>query len=209
MGELVHPEAAAGAAGALRVVEHEELGADVAVDEVMRRAAQALVEPLGLGLRGALHDLRLQQAVAHQQRARDARADRLLVLPADDDAIDDRVHVLDVRRLQLGLVGDVDGLAVDDQTAAPLLAELGEDEVQVLAVDLEDRRAQLDLGALGKREDRFEDLARRSGSASARRCADSAPGRSSRTADSGSWRCPSACRPSIAGCCRPSSARSK
>ena len=42
-------------------------------------------------------------------------------------------------------------LAVDDQAAAPLLADLGEDELELLAVDLEDRRAQLDLGAFGQR----------------------------------------------------------
>ena len=79
----------------------------------------------------------------------------------DDEAVHDRVHVLDVRRLQLGLVGDVDRLAVDDQAPAAFLSDLGEHEVQVLAVDLEDRRAQLDLGALGQREDGLEDLARR------------------------------------------------
>ena len=53
-------------------------------------------------------------------------------------------------------------LPVDDQPAASLLPHLGEDEVQFLAVDLEDRRPKLDFGAFGQRQDRFDNLTRRS-----------------------------------------------
>ena len=67
MRELVDAEAAAGPAGALGIVEHEVLGLDAAVDEMMRRAAQALVEALGLGLARALDDLR--PASAHRRPA--------------------------------------------------------------------------------------------------------------------------------------------
>ena len=84
--QLVDAEAAAGPAGALRIVEHEVLGPDVAVDEVVRRAAQRLVEPLGLGLARALDDVDLQQPVADEQRRGDPGLDRLLVLAADDEA---------------------------------------------------------------------------------------------------------------------------
>jgi hypothetical protein len=118
----------------------------------------------------------LQQAVANQERARDAGLDRFLVLAAHDESIDDRVdhaggdrgadvvRALGCVRLALvglDVVGDVERLAVDDQAAAPFLSDLGENEVEILAVDLEDRRAKLDLRAFGKGEDRFEDLVRR------------------------------------------------
>ena len=68
--QLVDAEAAARAAGALGVVEHEVVGADVAVDEVVRRLQSALVEALGLRLARALADVDLHQPVADQQRAR-------------------------------------------------------------------------------------------------------------------------------------------
>ena len=103
MRELVDPEAAAGPAGALRIVEHEVLGLDVAVDKVMRLAAQAAVEALRLRLRRAFHHLHLHQAVAHQQRGGDPRLDRLFVLAADHEAVHHRVHVADLRFVQLDL----------------------------------------------------------------------------------------------------------
>ena len=43
----------------------------------------------------------------------------------------------------------------------PFLADLGEHELEVLAVDLEDRRAQLDRGPFRQRQDGLENLARR------------------------------------------------
>ena len=42
--QFVNPETAAGAAGTLGVVEHEVFGLDVAVDEMMRFAAQGAIE---------------------------------------------------------------------------------------------------------------------------------------------------------------------
>ena len=51
-------------------------------------------------------------------------------------------------------------------STAALLADLGEDDIEVLAVDLEDWRAQLDLGAFGERQNRLQDL---TGGASRRR----------------------------------------
>ena len=93
MRQLVDAQAAAGAAGALRVVEHEVLGLDVAVDEVVRLAAQPAIEPLRLRLARALDDVHLEQAVAHQQRGGDPGLDRLLVLAAHHEAVHHRVHV--------------------------------------------------------------------------------------------------------------------
>ena len=106
--------------------------------------------------------MHLHQAVADEQRAGDAGADRLFVPAAHDEAIDDDIHVADVRRLERDLLRQIVRLAVDDQTAAALLAKLGEHEVELLAVDLEDRSPQLDLRTLGQRQDRFQDLTRRS-----------------------------------------------
>ena len=171
--DLVDAEPAARPARALGVVELEELGADVSVDEALRRAAVGAVEAFGLALRRALRDVELHQPVANEQGARNAGLDGLLVLPPDDEAIDDGVDaggvdggsvtvvaLTVIGRIALDVVGDVEQRAVDDQPAAALLPHLGEDEIQILAVDLEDRRPQLDLGAFGKREHRFEDLAR-------------------------------------------------
>ena len=165
MRQLVDAEPAARAAGALRVVEDEELGTDVAIHEVMRRAAESLVEAVDVRLAGAfrafLDHVHLQQPVADEQRRGDARLDRLLVLASDDEAVDDGVDVADVRIVDGRLLGEIDRLAVDNQPAAAFLAHLGEDEVEILAVDLEHRRAQLDFGAVRQRQDGLEDLARR------------------------------------------------
>ena len=167
MRQLVDAEPSARPAGALGIVEDEIIRTDVAVDEVMRRAAQSLVEtrsvrlvrPFGLPLR-PINDVHLQQPVTDEQRRRDAGLDGFLVPAADDEAVDDGVHVANVGCLEGGFFRKVDALSVNDQAAAALLADLGEDEVEVLAVDLEDRRPQLDLGALGQRQNRLENLAR-------------------------------------------------
>ncbi len=185
MRELVDAKAAARPAGALGVVEDEVLGRDVAVHEMMRGAAHVLVEPLRLRFAGASRHMHLEQSVSDQQRGRNAGPDRLLVLPADDESIDDGRHVrgrgshtvpdqllhglAGLRRRPLGhlhdvrrdLGGDVHLFAVDDHSPAALLAHLREYEVELFAVDGKHRRPQLDLGAFGQRQDGFEDLARR------------------------------------------------
>src|SRR5579872_7310968 len=46
MRELVNPEATAGPARGLRIVEHEEGGTDIAVDEPVRRGRDAAIKPL-------------------------------------------------------------------------------------------------------------------------------------------------------------------
>ena len=157
----------------------------------------------------------LQQAVADEQRRGNAGLDRLLVLAADDEAIDDGVHLRGRRRAAAARLGFSRrvvcrlGSTVSDRSIGlpstirrrqPFLRSSVKSTSSVFAVDLEHRRAQLDLGALRQREDRFEDLARRCGSAPARRCGGNAAGRSWRTAGSGSWRCRSSCRRSSAGC---------
>ena len=92
---LLDAEPAAGAAGALRVVEDEPVRLDVAVHEAVGLAARRPVESLGVGLARPLHDLDLHQPVADEERRGDPRLDRLLVLATDDEAVDDRVHVAD------------------------------------------------------------------------------------------------------------------
>ena len=115
--------------------------------------------------------MQLDQAVADEERRREAGLDRLLVRAADDEPIDDGVDVLDVigvaRRtplvpaLAFDSIGDVDQLSVDDHPSAALPPHFGEHDVEILAVNLEHRRAQLDLGALRQRQNRLEDLAGR------------------------------------------------
>ena len=120
MRELVYAEAATGAACALRIVEHEIARSDVAVDEVVRGAAQAIVEALALRFARALADVHLEEPVAHEQRGGDARANRLLVLPSDHEPIDHRLHRLHAGGVNVHVAGDVDRLAVDDQLPAAL-----------------------------------------------------------------------------------------
>ena len=109
----------------------------------------------------ALDDLSLEQPIAHQQSRGDRGLDRLFVLAADHQAVHDRVHVPDLRFVEFDLFGDVHRLAVDDQLPATLLPRVGQDEIELLAVHLEQRRAQLDLRALRERQDGLQDLARR------------------------------------------------
>ena len=157
--QLVHAEAAARPARALGVVEHEELGRDVAVHEVVGGAAGA-VQPRRVGLRRAFEHLDLEQAVTHQQRGGDAGLDRLFVPPPNDEAVDDRVHVRDLVFVERDFFRNVHRMAVHNKAPDTLLPDFRQDKIQLLAVDLEDRGAQLDLGALRQRQDRFEDLAR-------------------------------------------------
>ena len=127
----------------------------------MRAAGDALVEPLRVSLARALADVDLDQSVADEQRRRDAGLDRLLVPAADDEAIDDGVHVLDVRGVEIGLSDKSMARPSTISRRHALLPQLGEHEIEIFAVDLEDRRAQLDLGAVRQRQDGLEDLARR------------------------------------------------
>src|SRR5205814_9753248 len=139
MRELVNAKAAARSACALGKIEDEILRPDAAIHEMMLGAAQPLIKTLGVRLRRALHDFDLHEPIADEQRRRHGGLDRLLVSPADDDPIDDRVHLPHFRLVELDLRRDVDRLAVDDEAAYPFLPQLGEDEIELLAVDLERR----------------------------------------------------------------------
>ena len=89
----------------------------------MCRAAQALVETLARRLARALADVHLQQAIAYEQRSRDARTNRLLVLASDHEPIDHRLHRLHAGGVNVHVTRDVDRLAVDDQLPATLSSE--------------------------------------------------------------------------------------
>jgi hypothetical protein len=103
----------------------------------------------------------LEKTVAHEQRAHDAGLEGFLVLPADDETVDDRVHVLDRVVIDLHVVREVHRFAVHDETPAAFLPNLREDDVELFSVDLEDGRTELDFRALRQRENRVEDLAGR------------------------------------------------
>src|SRR4029079_1128693 len=55
-------------------------------------------------------------------------------------------------------VRQVDGLPVDEDPPAALLPHFGKEDVEILAVDRKDGGAKLDLRAIRKGEDRFENL---------------------------------------------------
>ncbi len=125
----------------------------------------------------------LHEPVAHQQRRRNARLDRFLVLPAHQKPVDHGIHVRDLLFVQLRFRGNVDSLTVDNQNPATLLTNLSKNEVQILAILLENRRSQLHMRALRQRQERFQNLAASCPRAQARRCAGNAARQSSRTTD--------------------------
>ena len=158
MRALVRADAAAGAAGALRIVEHEEVRHDVAEDQGMGGAAEGLRELLCLGLRRTANDGRGHQRIAHAQRVFNRRLELPLDVRRNRQLIDQR-RELGIAGQALGhFLGEVDALAVDVHEAAAELADFVEDELRRLAVHLEDRRPQLHLGARRQGEERFEDL---------------------------------------------------
>src|SRR5438045_2950827 len=116
MSKLIYAEPAACPTGAFGIVEDEIARPNVAVDEVMRLAAQRAIELFGVGLARALQDLNLQEPVADEQRRGDRRLDGLLTLATDRQPIDDGIHVPHLRLVaDHDLRRDVDALTIDDQ----------------------------------------------------------------------------------------------
>src|SRR5579872_5102517 len=144
MRYLVDPETAAGPAGTLGVIEHEVLGFDTAVDNVVCRAAESFVEAICLTFARTFQDFNLQKSVADEQRGRDSGFDGLLVFWADDEAVDHSVHVLDGSLVDGHFGGDVHAFAVNHDFAAAFLAHLRKNVIELFAVDREYRSAQLD-----------------------------------------------------------------
>src|SRR5262252_9118214 len=136
MGDFVHAEPAASAAGAFRIVEDKVFGFDSSVNEMVRWAAQALIETLPLGLGASADYLNLNQAVAHQQSRGDSSFDGLFVSAADHEPVDDRIDITNTRTIDIDFRGDVNRLSIDEQEPATLLADLCEYEVQLFAVNL-------------------------------------------------------------------------
>ena len=159
MGKLLHSKAAAGAAGALGVVEHEVLWLDVAIYESMSLAAKVSIKTILPSLGYTFRDVDLDDSVSYKECAGDTGFDGLFVLDAYKEAVHNGVHVDDLRFIKLDFSGDVDGLAVNDEDAAPFLADFGEHVVEVLSVLLEYWCPQFDFRAFRKREDRLENLA--------------------------------------------------
>src|SRR5260370_527247 len=81
--------------------EHEVLRLDIAINEVMRFAAQPAVEPLHVCLARPLEDVYLEQPIANKQRGGDSGLDGFFMLAADHKAVHHSVHVLDLRIVEL------------------------------------------------------------------------------------------------------------
>src|SRR5215469_6446560 len=76
--------------------------------------------------------------------------------------VDDGLHPLHSSLIDVDLAGEVHALAVDDEPAAALLAHFGENEIQLLSVLFEYGSPQFNLRPFRERQNRLEDLARRS-----------------------------------------------
>jgi hypothetical protein len=150
MCELVRSDTSTRAAGAFRIVEHEINGPDVAVDQTMRCARDPAESTLDGGFRGALDDVQLHQAIADQQRGENAGLDLFFLRSLYDETVHDCIHFVDIRLVHLQLIGKVHSFAIHDQSAATLFPQFRKDVLEFFAVDLEDGRAQLDLGAFRK-----------------------------------------------------------
>ena len=91
-----------------------------------------------------LHDDQAHEPLALVSALRDRDFQLLLDLPSDHELVDDHVDGAAPGLGVLDRLRDVHDLAVDDQAAVSGLADLREHELPILAVDREDRRAQLD-----------------------------------------------------------------
>ena len=160
MRAFVGADAAAGAAGALRIVEHEEVRHDVAVDQRVGGAAEGLGEGLG-GSGTAADHRRGHHRVAHPQRVFDGRLELPFRCWRDGELIDQRREPRIAGQGFRHFLGEVDALVVHVHEAAAELADFVEDELRRLAVDLEDRRPKLHFGAGRQGQQGFEDLRRR------------------------------------------------
>ena len=156
--ELLHPEPAAGAAGAIRVVEREEprlefgqaVAADrarVAVRQQQRFAARFVVKG---DARGALRE---------SERRLERLGETLRGVAAHLEPVDDDVDRMAPSRVELRALLEFDELAVDHRAHEALGSQLLEHlDVLALAV-LHDRREQQHTGALRQREHLVHHLA--------------------------------------------------
>ena len=127
-----------------------------------RRSARGIAPEVvvGFDLDGLWLDASGGRAVASLKGvlAEEARFERGAArLRLRTEAFFERLHV---RRVEIDLFRNVDAPPVDNHDATALLSQLGEHEVEVFAVHFEHRGAQLDLGSLRQRENRFQNLAR-------------------------------------------------
>ena len=194
-----HRRADAGARWACaRGVVERELGlVHLAGDKPMPGAAETVVKLLVLAaelLR--LHDVKAEQPVAEFQSVLQRSDDLLVDSGADDERID---HGFDRMRLffiEFDMVPQVARLAVDPRPPVAVDANLLEQILVILAVNLVDRRPHLDLRALWAGTADVPSSDAGCESRAPRRTTGSAASPSWRTACAGSRRCRSSCRPS-------------
>ena len=143
-------EAGTGRAGAGGVVERELERLHLAGDQPVPGTAEAVVKPL---VRGAEllrpHDVKAEQPVAEVQPVLQRGDDLLVDAGADDERIDHRLDRVLLVLVELDMAPQVARLAVDPRPAVAVDANLLEQVLVILAVNLVDRRPHLDLGAPG------------------------------------------------------------
>ena len=151
MGALVGADAAAGAAGALGVVEHEEVGNDVAVHEPVRGAAELPHKRGDALLRRTAHHPREHERIAYTQGMLNPRLELLFHIRRDHEAIHERREPRTGRQGVRRILVEVHPLPVDLHMPTALLPNLREQELRRLAIDLEDRREQFHFGPVRQR----------------------------------------------------------
>ena len=171
----------------------------LAGDEPMLGAAEAVVKLLVLGAQLLrLDDVKAEQPVAELQPVLQRRDDLLIDAGADDERIDHGFDRMILVLVEFDVLAQVARLAVDPRPPIAVDADLLEQVLVILAVNLVDRRPHLDFRAFRQRQQMLHHLMRACESRGPRRTAGSAASPSWRTASADSRRCRSSCRRSSA-----------
>src|ERR1700733_9637638 len=154
-------DACARGARARGVVERELGLVHLAGDKSMPGAAEPVVKLLVLlaELLG-LHDMKTEQAVTQFQSMLERSDDLLIDSRADDERIDHGFDRMLLFLIEIDMVPQIARLAVDSGPAVAVDANLLEEIFVILAVNLVDGRADLDLGAFRQRQQMFHHLMR-------------------------------------------------
>ena len=161
----MHPHRRADArarwAGARRVVERELGLVHLAGDKPMPGAAETVVKLLVLAAKLLrLHDVKAEQAVSEFQSVLQRSDDLLIDSGADDERIDHGFDRMSLVFIEFDMVPQVARLAVDPRPPVAVDADLLEQVLVILAVNLVDRRPHLDLGAFRQGQQMFHHLMR-------------------------------------------------
>src|SRR6185436_19782068 len=140
-----------------RRVEREVAGLELGERDAALRAAVPLGKEMVRLLVGALN---FDESFGELEGGLDGIIESTTILGADDEAIDDDGDVVIHPPVQLGRIGDLDQIAVDNGADEALLAGGIEELAELSFAAAHQRGENLEAGSFGPLEDRIGDLAR-------------------------------------------------